>query len=888
MLRTALRNVLAHKARLVMTALAIILGTAFVSGTLIFGDTTANAYSNVSAKNYKGIATLVTADEGMRSPGDRHKTALDERLAEKIRALPGVASVRAIASGYATIADKKQRPLGDDWGSLGASFTPGKDGKDARYPLAKGRAPASSGEIALNSGAVSDAGFKLGDEIRFAVDGPVMTKKLVGVVDTDDPRVTTGGTLALFDTATAQYLFASPGSYSDFEVGAEPGVDDRELTERIERLLPEDSEGGATAKSGSELAATQADEITMTNRSLTKSLMVFAGIALFVGAFIVANTFTMLISQRRRETALLRAVGASRRQVVRSVLAEAAVLGLLASAAGFVLGIGVALGLRPLLNSTGSRLPDGPLIVEPSSAGYALVIGVAVTVLSAWLPARRAARVAPVEALSEIDQAPAQRSLVVRGVIGAVLAVAGVAAMLYVATQSTSEGIDAGMAGSALVLAGAAVLAPQLSRPMITFAGKALARMFPASGRLATRNALRNPRRTAATASALMIGLTLITGLTVLGHSATLGVGRMMEKQGLKADYQVTSEGGRGLGKDAAHRLAGVPGVAAAVPLRTVSTEVGGASLGSLIGTDVGAVPKVANVRFLSGSAQAVQAGGAIAVSEKTAREHHLRLGQSLKITFPGAQAEAEGKAEKEAEDAKKKGQKAKGRKKSAKGPSQQDVPYKIAGIYTDNEVVPDALTSLAAIGGHTDSQTDAVERILIHAEPGKAGGLEDKLRSALGSNPLVKVKGQSVLQEERTGSIGDILNMTYGLLGMALVIAVVGVVNTLAMSVFERTREIGMLRAIGLARRDVKQMVRLESVMICVFGAVLGIVVGVFLAWSGGHLVRTSFPAYQFGLPWARIALFLLIALVVGVLAAVWPARRAGRLSPLESIGAQ
>ncbi|MEV0279130.1 FtsX-like permease family protein [Streptomyces sp. NPDC050610] len=864
MLRTALRNVLAHKARLVMTALAIILGTAFVSGTLIFGDTAGNAYSNVSAKNYKGVATLVTADEGMRAPGDRHKTALDQRLAEKIRALPGVASVRPSASGYATIADKKQRPMGDDWQSLGADFMPGKDGKDSRYPVTSGRAPAASGEVALNTKAAADAGFKLGDPIRFAIDGPVLTKKLVGTVDTTDPRVTSGGTLAVFDTATAQRLFAAPGSFSEFSVGAKPGVDDVELTERIQQLLPDDK---AFAQSGSELARIQADEITMSTRSLTKSLMVFAGIALFVGAFIVANTFTMLISQRRRETALLRAVGASRRQVVRSTLAEAAVLGLLASVAGFVLGIGVALGLRPLLNATGSNLPDGPLIVEPASVGYALVVGVVVTALSAWLPARRAARVAPVEALSEIDQAPAQRSLRVRGVVGAVLAGAGVATMLYVTTLSDSGGIDAGMVGSALVLAGAAVLAPLLSRPLVTFAGKGLARMFPASGRLATRNALRNPRRTAATASALMIGLTLITGLTVLGHSATLGVDRMMKKQGLTADYQVSSEGSRGLGKDAAHRLAGVPGVAAAVPLRTVGADLG-SSAGGLTGTDAPNLPKVAGLRFISGSAEAVRAKNTVALSAKTASERGVRTGQSIKVSYSDGEDDADEKP---------------GRKKGPKSAT-----YKIAGVYTDNDVAPNALASLATVESHVDQQTLANERILIKAGPGRTAGLEDKLRSALGSNPLVKVKGQSVLREERSGAIGDILNMTYGLLGMALVIAVVGVVNTLAMSVFERTREIGMLRAIGLARRDVKQMVRLESVMICVFGAVLGIVVGVFLAWSGGHLVRSSFPAYEFGLPWARIALFLLIALVVGVLAAVWPARRAGRLSPLESIGAQ
>ncbi len=846
MFRTALRNLLAHKTRLMMTALAVLLGTAFVSGTLIFSDSVGSAFRNKMAKSLDDVAVSVTAGGGRPStdPGDHQ--VLDTRTVEKVRALPGVASVRPSVEGVAMIADKHNNPTGGDWGSAGVNYLPGKDGKDGRYPLVKGRGPAAEGEIALDEKTAEKTGTKLGGTVRMAVDGPVMTKKLVGIVRTDNPRVSAGGSLALFDTATAQKLFGKPGEFSELVVTATPGTDQDKLTAEVRRALPESFD----AQSGRKLAADQSKMIDEQTSSIRTTFLVFAGISLFVGVFIIANTFTMLIAQRSREIALLRAVGASRRQVVRSVMIEAGLLGLIASVLGLGLGLGVAVLLPALLNATGANLPDGALVVEPTAVLSTLAVGVVVTVLAAWLPSRKAARIAPVEALASVDQAPAPRGLIVRNSIGGVLAALGVGLMLYTTTFRDREGLVPAMAGSALVLTGAIVLAPLLSRPFMKLFGRLAVRVSGVSGKLARENALRNPRRTAATASALMIGLTLITGLTVGAVSANEGMGRM-GKQDLTADYQVKSSSYGGLAPEVGRKLAGQSGVAAAVPLRSTGFQSDGHPA-LAIGTDLSSLGKVTRLRVTGGSLADVRGTGAVAVSEEYAKQRNLKLGSALPMEFyDGKRARPQ-----------------------------------VVAVLADNDVLGDVLTAPALVDPHMTKVRD--DQVLVKAAPGAAGGLREKIKDAFGGNPLIKVETPEDLRRAESGNIDPILNLAYGLLGMAVVIAVVGVVNTLAMSVFERTREIGMLRAIGLARREVKRMVRLESVAIAMFGAVMGVGVGIFLAWSGGHLLRSSFPQYEMVVPWARIAVFLLLALAVGVLAALWPARRAARLNMLESIGAQ
>lgn len=857
MLRTALRNVFAHKARLIMTALAVMLGVAFVSGTLVFGDTVTGALRGASAKNLKDVAVSVQADseEESGSEGGGRSTPLTASLADKVRDVPGVTSLHASVEGEATLAAKDGEPLNADnsWQNLATNYAPDTRGgdRDSRFPLSSGRGPAGKGEIALDSRTAEKAGYALGDTVRFATEGPTLTKKLVGTVGTDDPRVTAGGTLALFDTRTAQELFLQPGQFDELSVGAAPGTNDRQLTSQIRELLPNK---GIETTSGSQLADEQAEEIARSTKSLTQMLLVFAGIALFVGVFIIANTFTMLIAQRSRETALLRAVGASRRQVVRAVLIEAGVLGLAASAAGFALGIGIATTLRPLLNSSGAGLPDGPLVISAGSLGWSLVVGVGVTVLAAWLPSRKAAKVAPVEALSTVDQTPPKRGMVVRNCVGGVLAAAGVAVMLYLSTQDGGDAdsnLTPAMLGSMLTMTGMIVLAPLLSRPLVSLAGAVTTRLFGASGKLAKENALRNPRRTAATASALMIGLTLITGLSVAGNSMETAL-KEEAVRGLTADYKVSNASFSGIEPRLDAKVKEVPGVQETAPLASSGLEAHG-EFGLVTGADPKRLAKVSDLDFASGSLTDV-GPGRIALSEKLAKSTGLSTGD----TFRG-EVGYDGKKTK----------------------------LTVAGVYEDTRAIDDALATIGDVLPFSEDGT--LENILVKAAPGQnINGLDKDIRTALGNSPLLKVQDQEQLTKEEGGQVDMMLNMMYGLLGMAVVIGVLGVVNTLAMSVFERTREVGLLRAIGLDDKGVKQMVRLESVVISLFGAVLGIGTGIFLAWACGSLTGSALPTYETLLPWARLGLFLLLGLAIGVLAAVWPARRAARLNMLSAINAQ
>ncbi|MER0482730.1 ABC transporter permease [Streptomyces sp. Edi2] len=850
MLRTALRNVLAHKARLMMTALAVLLGVAFVAGTLIFSDTVGSAVQKASEKNLDGVAVSVQAKDPAPSSGpakdDKRSTLVDEKLADKVRALPGVRSVRSNVNGTATVAGPDNVPLGNDWQNLATNFQPDKDGYDARYPLMQGRGPTADDEIALDEATAKASGRKIGDSVRLATDGPVLTKRLVGIVTTEDPQVTAGGSLTLFDTATAQKLFLHPGQFDELVIGAAPGADQQALTAKIREVLPKDR---ATATSGTELAAEQSRRVANQNNALSQTLLTFAGIALFVGVFIIANTFTMLISQRSREIALMRAIGASRRQVVRSVLAEAALLGLISSAVGFALGIGLAVGLQAVLAANGAGFPDGPIVISPAAVLSALGVGVVVTVLAAWLPSRKAAKIAPVEALNTVEAPPALRSLVLRNSLGTVIGGLGVATMCYVSTLKKADDLPIAMVGAMLTLTGVIILAPMLSRPLVSLAGVVTTRLFGISGKLAKENTLRNPRRTAATASALMIGLTLITGMTVVGNSAGQAMDKMTA-QGLKADYKIGTVTFTGLDPKLSQKVADLPGVEAAASLRDSGFETPNATMG-LMGTDLSAIGKVAQLDFISGSLKGA-GGNDIAVSQEMAKMKGWHTGDTLDATFFD--------------------------KKKAK--------LKIVGIYADNELLGDSIGAASLAAPH-QFQPKA-QSLLVKAQNGPSEALEKQIRHTLGDSPLLKVQDHADLRTENAGNIEMVLNVSYGLLGMAVIIAVVGVVNTLAMSVFERTREIGMLRAIGLARSGIKQMVRLESVVIALFGAGLGIAVGVFCSWAAGNLVSQGLPTYELLLPWGRLALFVLIAVAVGILAALWPARRAARLNMLEAIGAQ
>jgi putative ABC transport system permease protein len=839
MFRTALRNVLAHKARLLMTVLAVMLGVAFVSGTLVFTNTISNAFQNSSAKGFDQVDVAVQA----KSQDDKGDTVgktpeLTQAMLDTSAKVPGAASATGVVNGFTAIADKKGKLIGGGFQSEGGNYW---GDKDARYPLKSGAAPHGSGEVAIDSETAKRAGYKVGDTVRISVDGPVLTPRITGIFTTDDGNVAAGGSLALFDTATAQKLFGKAGTYDEIDVKAAAGTSQATLKSALDSALPKGQTETTTAK---QLADDQAKTIASSMSGLKSGLLVFAGIALFVGTFIIANTFTMLVAQRTKELALLRAVGASRRQVTRSVLLEAFVVGAVAAVAGLVAGIGIGAGLRALMGTIGATVPDGPLIITSGTVLSALAVGILITMLAAWLPGRRAAKIPPVAAMSSLYAAATTKSLVLRNTLGALFSGAGIAVVIAATSMSGSDGQAPMGIGAVLLIIGVFILTPLLSRPLIAAAAPVL-RIFGISGKLARQNSVRNPRRTAATASALMIGLTLITGMTVMAGSLQQAIDKMASSA-ISADYIVSMANGNQLSPDVDKTLTTTSGVTASSPLRNAASRIDGQSE-FLTGVNGSAIGKLTDLKVDSGTFKV--AGTQVVVDDDTAKSHGWKAGSTFTTHY---------------ED----------------GKAQQ---LTVSAVYEGNALIRGIMLDNATLSPH---QTDPADmQILVKTADGASSSTKDKLEKALGSNPAVKVQDKKDLSNSIAQVFTLILNMVYGLLAMAVIVAVLGVINTLAMSVFERSQEIGMLRAIGLDRKGIKRMVRLESLVISLFGGVLGIGLGVFFGWAAGELIGSKMATYALVIPWARMALFLLLAGTVGVLAALWPARRAAKLNMLSAI---
>ncbi|MCD9875519.1 ABC transporter permease [Streptomyces guryensis] len=839
MFRTALRNVFAHKARLLMTVLAVMLGVAFVSGTLVFTNTISEAYQNSSAKGFDQVDVAVSA----KSQEDKGNTIsrtpeLTQAMLDKSTKVPGAASAVGVVSGFTAIADKDGKLIGGGFQSQGGNYW---GDKDPRYPLKSGSAPRGKDQVAIDSETAKRTGYQVGDKVRLSVNGPVLTPTVSGIFTTDDGNVAAGGSLALYDTATAQQLFGKPGTYDEIDVKAAPGTSQSALKAGLDSALGTKLVETTT---GRKLAADQAEQISSSMSGLKQGLLVFAGIALFVGTFIIANTFTMLVAQRTKELALLRAVGASRRQVTRSVLIEAFVVGVVAGVSGLLAGIGIGAGLRSLMNTLGATVPDGPLVITPGTVATALGVGVVITMLAAWLPARRAAKIPPVAAMSSVHAKATTKSLVLRNTLGALFGAAGVATVLAATTMDGTDGQAPMGLGAVLLIIGVFILTPLLSRPLIAAAAPIL-RIFGVSGKLARQNSVRNPRRTAATASALMIGLTLITGMTVMAGSLQKSIDKMASSA-IKADYVVSMANGIELSPDVDKKLNATAGVTSTSPLRNVYSRVDGTGE-SLTGVNGAAIARLTDLKVAGGTFKV--GGTQVVVDKDTAKSHGWKAGSAFTAHYEDGRSSR----------------------------------LTVSGIYEGNDLIRGILLDKNVVTPHMTAPGDM--RVLVKTADGASGTTKDKLEKALGTNPAIKVQSKQDLSDDVAKIFTLMLNMLYGLLGMAVIVAVLGVINTLAMSVFERSQEIGMLRAIGLDRKGIKRMVRLESLVISLFGGVLGIGLGVFFGWAAGELLGTQMPTYELVLPWMRMAVFLLLAGTVGVLAALWPARRAARLNMLAAI---
>ncbi|CAL9274432.1 ABC transporter permease [Streptomyces rochei] len=842
MFRTALRNVLAHKARLLMTVLAVMLGVAFVSGTLVFTNTISGALQNSSAKGFDHVDVAVTP-EFQEAEGDKvgEQPELTQALVEDSASVPGAASAIGVVSGFTAVADKDGDLIGDGWSTKGGNYW---GEKDPRYPLTDGRAPKGEGEILIDSKTAGRTGYGVGDTVRMSVDGPVITPKVVGVFTTDDGSVAAGGSLTLFDTATAQKLFGKAGTYDEIDVKAKDGVTQAALKAELDKALPKDLVETTTAE---KLADDQAEAIASSMSGMKQGLLVFAGIALFVGTFIIANTFTMLVAQRTKELALMRAVGASRRQVTRSVLIEAFVVGVVAAVTGLLAGIGIGAGMRALMSSMGEVVPDGPLVVSAGTVVAALAVGVLVTMLAAWLPGRRAAKIPPVAAMSSVHAQATTKSLVLRNTLGALVSAAGIAVVLAATTMGGSDGQAPMGLGAVLLIIGVFILTPLLSRPLIAAAAPVL-RLFGVSGKLARQNSVRNPRRTAATASALMIGLTLITGMTVMAGSLQKSIDKMASAA-IEADYVVSMANGNWLSPDVSEKLAGADGVTAVSPLRNSPARIGG-DTEYLTGVNGSTIGELTDLKVEQG---AFEVGGTeVVVDGDTAKENGWKAGSAFTVAYEDGEKQR----------------------------------LTVAGVYEGNDMLRGIMVDNAVLTPHLTDPVDM--QVMVKMSDGASSAAKDSLQQALDTNPAIKIQDKKDISNEIAKMFTLMLNMLYGLLAMAVIVAVLGVINTLAMSVFERSQEIGMLRAIGLDRKGIKRMVRLESLVISLFGGVLGIGLGVFFGWAAGELMGSTIATYELVLPWGRMGVFLLLAAVVGVLAALWPARRAARLNMLQAIKAE
>ncbi|MFF9839362.1 ABC transporter permease [Streptomyces sp. NPDC013740] len=829
MFRTALRNVLAHKARLLMTAFAVMLGVTFVAGSLVYGDSQNQAATARATDGYQRIAVNVAADT---APGGRPAT-LEARTVATLAGIDGVAAATGRVEGFAAVAGRDGTLLGQET-HLGANFVPASDGTDPAYRFTEGSGPTGEGTIALDETTAALGGYHVGDTVRVGSDRGASSYTLSGVFRTDGTKLPAGGSLTLFNDATAQRLLLTPGHYHSIEITARPGADATALLEAVKSALPP----GTSAVTGARLAQIKANVATSGSSTMSQILLGFAAVALFVATFLISNTFTMLIARRTRELALLRAVGATRKQVRRILLTESLLVGLASSVVGLAVGTGVAALLRKL------SAPAAPLVLTPTTVIVSILVGTLLPALSAWLPIRRAMAIAPVAALGAAEPVPPARTGSLRTGLSAALVLTGVSTTVY---GALSEGEDARTViglGALLALTGTIGLIPLLSRPYVASLRPLLTRLAPVHGHLAAGNTVRDPRRTGATAAALAIALTLASGLSVLGASAAQYLDRATTHD-FVADYQIKPAGGGSLRLTPATAtpLEKLPG--AVVSPLDQSTEYRLAGRESVLtGVDPATIGRLLRYDVVAGSLDRLTAGQ-IAVADYKADAAGWRVGQTLPLERGG-----------------------------------KNGSVTIGAIYhadPQSNLLP-SITAPHSLVARYDA-TPYTAALLVSTDGGPTPAARARIVQALGDNPALAVHDQADIRSQDSRGIGDQLNVFYALLSMALVIAALGIANTLAMSVLERRKEIGTLRALGLDRAGVARMIRLEALLVGALGALLGTTMGVFLGWALGHTLQESVVGYELVVPWGRLALGVLIAMTGALLASVWPARNAARV---------
>lgn len=836
MFKATLKSLLSRKLRLVLSALAVVLGVMFVSGSFVLTDTLQRSFTDLFSSAFANVDVSVSpkAEKG------KQPEPLTPQAISDVKSVPGVASAVGDVQGSA-------RPIGKNGKVITTSGSP-RFGFNwtgtGQEKIREGKAPAADDEVVLGGYLATTGGFKVGDDIALLTLEPKKTFKVTGIYEYAGGRDSLGGELsvAFTEPVAQQLLLGKKDVFSGVTVTAAQGTSDDALRDAVAAKLG----SGYDVKTGAVLAKEQADQINEGLKFFNYVLLGFAGIALFVGIFIILNTFSIIVAQRTRELALLRSMGASRGQVIGSVVLEALVIGLIASIVGLGAGIGIGALLAKIFSSVGGTNLQLAGIGVPSSAVISsFAVGMIVTVIAAVMPALRASRIAPVAAMREA--ATPDRPLTKITITGALVAAAGGTSLAFGFNQASLPLIFGGIL---VAFVGVALLTPILSRPMVSLIGRLLSWSMP--GLLGRRNSARNPRRTAITAAALMVGISLITGVSVVLTSATKSIEKLASGQ-LQTDLIISGEGQMEgqpatFRRDVLTKIEKTDGVKSAVGWSQDGVLQGENQLFAVGVTDMPALATMFALKPKSGDIAPLK-DDQVALPEELAAEKGWSVGSKVTLQL------------------------AKGEPKD----------FTVGFIWVKSQVLQGAL--VLPESASKSFRSDQIAQAFVQVSPGvSAADVQKRVEPLFADNPEITVQDRSAFVKQTTSQFDTVLLMIQILLALAILIAVLGVINTLALSVIERTRELGLLRAVGMRRSQVMRMITVESVVISVFGAVLGLAVGLALGVATVQALKDQ-GISEIGLPWMTMVQYLVVAAFVGVIAAILPAIRAARLNVLDAI---
>ena len=845
MLRATLKSLFARKLRLILTALAVVLGVGMTAGSFILTDTALKSFDNLFGDVYKGTDVVVQGTTAFDSSGQNNTGGGSERqpipasVLPKVEAVSGVAAADGSIGGTAWIVDPTTDKVIQNGGAppIGGSW----DTNITTLVIDSGGAPpVGPDQVVIDAATAADHGIAVGQQVKIVTAKGPGEFTVTGIAHFGSSNSLLGATLALFDLPTAQKLFDRVGEFDTIYVKGDGSVDPSQLASSIAAVIPKGYESITAATAASQ----QQDQVSQGLGFLRTFFLIFGFVALFVGAFIIFNMFNIVVSQRTRELALFRALGASRRQVRTSVLLESIAVGLIGSILGIGLGVLLAFALKALLGALGLKLPPTALAIETRTIVVSLIVGIGVTVVAAWAPSRRASRVAPLEALRE-SSTPSS-SIRRRVIIGGIVLALGIAAIGSALFGGASNGGALVGLGAALTFLGVATLSPLFARGLAAIIGRPFRRT--ATGRLGGENAKRSPRRTASTASALMIGLGLVAFVSVFAASLKASAIKTLDEV-LRADLTLSSNQFNPFSTHLAEQLKHDPNFAVVSALRQTEAHVGGSDTFPTA-IDPATFGQVADITMTAGSLADLSQPGAVLVSRTEADGSGLSVGSPVEMTF------------------------------GATGQQQLHV----VGIFENNAILSDYVISLTTYNANVEQPLD--QSVFLKVAPGvSVADAQTQLDAMLQKDyPNVQANDQAASKQQFLDSINQLLAFVFVLLFLSIIISGFGILATLWLSVFERVRELGLLRAVGMARVQIKRMVRIEAVIVAVLGAILGIVIGIVFAWALQRSL-SDLGITELSLPVGQLIVLMILAALIGVVAAILPARRAAKLNVLEAI---